>query len=119
MKENGFRQTLKEVHETVEGKPPAFADVWAAAEARHRFSRRRNRVAGSIAAAVVVVGITVGLWSKQQFEIADEFLIADSLMNSTSWSAPSDSLMPEHQFDIYQEIRFPDESTFSPEGSLL
>lgn len=74
---------------------------------------------GGIAAAVAVIGITLGLWPERQAELTDEFLIADSLLNSTSWAAPSDSLMPEHQFDIYQEIPFLNESTNSQEGSLL
>jgi len=61
----------------------------------------------------------VSLLPEGPSELDDEYLIADALMNSTSWTAPSDSLMPQHQFDIYREIPFPDPSTISEEGSLL
>ena len=123
MNEDQVRQNLKDAYQSAEGKPPSFDEVWAAAEVRHgrlrMQSRRRFRTIGGIAAAVAVIGITLGLWPEQQVELTDEFLIADSLLNSTSWSAPSDSLMPEHQFDIYQEIPFLIESTNSLEGTLL
>lgn len=119
MKEIEIRQALKDAHESAEGKPPPFDAVWAAAESAHGHSRGRFRVIGGFAAAVAVIAIIAGLWPEQQAGLTDEYLIADALMNSTSWSAPSDSLMPEHQFDIYQEIPFPGVSTNEQEGSLL
>ena len=119
MNEDQVRQRLKDAYQAAEGKPPSFAETWAAAEVQHGQSQRRFRTIGGIAAAVAIIGITFGLWPEQQAELTDEFLIADALLNSTSWSAPSDSLMPEHQFDIYQEILFLNESTNSQEGSLL
>lgn len=99
--------------------PPAFAEVWAAAERENDASR--TRYAGFVAvAAVVAVAVTAfGLWSANEVEMTDEFLIADALMNSTQWLAPSDLLMPEHQFDIYQDIPLLMESTELQEGSLL
>jgi hypothetical protein len=119
MNENQVKQDLKSAYQAAERKPPPFNEVWAAAEVAHGRMRRRFRVIGGLAAAVAVIAITAGLWPEQQAELTDEFLIADALMNSTSWSAPSDSLMPEHQFDIYQEIPFLNESTNSQEGTLL
>jgi hypothetical protein len=119
MNEDQVRKGLKEAYQSAEGKPPSFDSVWAAAEAAHGRSRNRLKVVGGFAAAVALIGITVSLWPEQQAELPDEFLIADALMNSTSWTAPSDSLMPEHQFDIYQDIPFLIESTKSPEGTLL
>ena len=119
MNEDQVQKGLQDAFQLAEGKPPSFDAVWAAAEARHRRSRRRLRVISGLAASVAVIGITVGLWPGQQADLTDEFLIADALMNSTSWTAPSDALMPEHQFDIYQEIHFLIESTNSEEGSLL
>jgi len=98
---------------------PPFADVWAAAERRHEVSRKRYAGFAGIAAAIAIAVSAVGLWSANEAEMADEFLIADALMNSTQWSAPSDWLMPEHRFDIYQEIPLLIESTESQEGSLL
>ena len=100
---------------------PPFADVWAAAERRNKVSRKRYAgIAGIAAAIAIAIAVSaVGLWSANEAEMADEFLIAEALMNSTQWSAPSDSLMPEHQFDIYQDIPILMESTETQEGSLL
>ena len=72
-----------------------------------------------MAAAIAVVVATFSLWSANEAEVVDEFLIADALLNSTQWSAPSDLLMPEHQFDLYQDLPLLMESTESQEGSLL
>jgi len=119
MNEDQVKQDLKNAYQAAEGKPPSFDEIWAAAEVAHGRSRKRFRVIGGLAAAVAVIAVTAGLWPEQQAELTDEYLIADALMNSTSWSAPSDSLMPEHQFDIYQEIPFLNESTNSLEGTLL
>jgi len=41
------------------------------------------------------------------------------LLGTTGWSAPSDSLMPDHQFDIYQDIPVLIESTETYGGTLL
>ena len=119
MNDEQIRRQLKEVFAEAEGKPPSFDGLWAAAETQHANSKRRVMAIGGLVAAVAVIGITVGLWPTQQAELTGDYLIADALLNSTSWSAPSDALMPEHQFDIYQEVPFLIESTNSQEGPLL
>ena len=43
----------------------------------------------------------------------------DELVASTTWVAPSDSLLPEHRFDIFQELPEMFESTGTEEGTLL
>jgi len=116
MKQNDLKQGLERAFSAAEGTPPAFATTWAAAERRHAVSPRRQRAWAGLAAAVAVLAMTIVLWPSRQ---ADEFLITDALLNSTSWSAPSDTLMPEHQFDIYREIPFLDGSTNAEEGTLL
>lgn len=119
MSDETIGKALQDAYRTAEGKPPPFDAVWAAAEARHATTQRRFRVVSGLAAAAAVMAITVIFWPGQQAEMTDEFLIADALMNSTSWTAPSDALMPDHQFDIYQGIPLLDASTISQEGSLL
>jgi len=111
-----LQEALAVVH--AEQAPP-FADVWAAAERRQAVSRKRNTGMVGMAAAIAVVVATFSLWSANEAEVVDEFLIADALLNSTQWSAPSDLLMPEHQFDLYQDLPLLMESTESQEGSLL
>ena len=120
MSDQIIKDALKDAYRSAEGKPPSFDDVWAAAERQYQASgRRRVRTASGLAAAVALAAITALLWPQQEPELTDDYLIADALMNSTSWVAPSDSLLPEHQFDIYQDIPALGPSTNSQEGTLL
>ncbi len=120
MSDNDIRDVLRNALEAVHKKDPAdFDEVWRAAEQRHQRSRRRYATFSGIAAALAMIMVVAGLWSSRQAGINDEYFIADSLLNSTQWSAPSDTLMPQYQIDIYQEIPFPMESTDLYEGTLL
>lgn len=120
MSEKDLQQNVRRAFSALESQePPKFDDVWAAAERKYGQSRRRYATLGGIAAAVAVVAIAMNFWQEQAPVADDEFLIADALMNGTGWLAPSDALMPEHQFDIYQEIPTLMESTDLQEGSLL
>jgi len=120
MSDNDIKDQLQDALAAVHRKaPPAFDDVWAAAEWQHQQARRRYATFSGIAAAVAIVAVAAGLWSSQDAERPDDYLIADSLLNSTHWSAPSDTLMPQHEFDIYREIPFLMESTDPEEGTLL
>lgn len=120
MQEDDIRNLVKPAFDEAQsGNAPDFGKVWANAEAAYSQSQRHYKIFGGVAAAIVVAVVSAGLWSTQQAELSDEYLIADALMNSTLWSAPSDLLLPEHQFDIYQEIPILDESTNALEGTLL
>ena len=118
MTDEELKEGLKKAFGAAEGKPPSFSETMAAAESRQARSGLRWKAIGVIAAAAILA-VMVSLLPEQQPDLGDEYLIADALMNSTSWTAPSDSLMPEHQFDIYRGFPFPDPSTISEEGSLL
>lgn len=100
-------------------EPPDFDSVWSDALQRHRMQRRRYKVVSGIAATLAAVAIVVGTWPHSTPDAGDEFLIAEALMNQTGWTAPSDALLPQHQFDIYQELPSLLESTDIEEGSLL
>jgi len=100
-------------------QPPAFTKVWAAAERQDEVSRKRYATFAGVAAAVALAFSAFSLWSANEAVEKDEFLIGSALMNSTLWSAPSDSLLLQHQFDIYQDVSFLIESTETEEGSLL
>ncbi|MGB5333873.1 MAG: hypothetical protein WBM80_11415 [Woeseiaceae bacterium] len=99
------------------GDVPEFDRVWAAANARTRTLRRQRRVVVGSLAAAAVAAIAFGLLLPRQVEL--QFVDADELLGTTSWSAPSDGLLPEHQFDIYQEIPVLIESTETYGGALL
>jgi hypothetical protein len=120
MSDNDIRKVLKDAHGAVRRpEAPAFDKVWAAAESQHLNERRRYATFSSAAAVLAMVAIVAGLWSTQETGISDDYLIADSLLNTTQWLAPSDALMPIHEFDIYREIPFLMESTDLEEGTLL
>ena len=120
MKEADIRRSLQPAFDREQANDaPGFDEVWAKAEVAYGDSRRKFRLISGVAAVLALAVIAATLWPSQQAELSDDYLIADALMNSTLWSAPSDSLMPEHQFDIYREIPFLIESTNSLEGTLL
>ena len=122
-KESEFERRLRAAMqqgqaEAEAGRTPEFDDVFAAAEASA--ARRRGRVmaVGGVAAAVALVAIAVAM-QLQPVEQDWQFVDPDEFASSTSWSAPSDVLLPEHRFDIYGEIPVLIESTGTSEGALL
>lgn len=112
----GLRAALQQSQSHADGAVPGFDGVWAAAEGKALVVGYRKRFAGLAAAAVVAV-LAIGLLPSpdEQFQYVD----IEELMASTSWSAPSDSLLPVHQFDIYREISGLFESTEPYGGTLL
>lgn len=118
MSENEIGKPIREAFDTLHKEtPPPFEEAWSAAELKHRQSRRRYATFSGIAAALAIV--VVGLLSLKQADLNDEFLIADSLLNKTQWSAPSDVLLPQHQYDIYREVPFLVEPMNIDEGLFL
>lgn len=95
------------------GRAPDFDLVWTGAENKVRSRRRRGMMAGS--AAVLALAFVM-LWPS-----GDEMQYIDTaeLLETTSWSAPSDSLLPEHHFDIYGEVPVLIEPAETYGGALL
>jgi len=117
--DQAFRTAMQRAQQQADGRAPQFDRVFAAAE---RTVRDRRRVQFAAAAAVAAIALLViGLLPAEK----DEFTYVDVevLMATTYWSAPSDSLLPEHQFDIYRELPRLFESTGvstkSDTGALL
>lgn len=98
-------------------RAPTFTATWRAAEGRYARQRRHYRMLAG-AAAVVAAGI-VGLQLQTPPHDDFSYIEVDELMGSTSWTAPSDVLLVEHEFDIYQEMPVLFESTQPAGGSLL
>ena len=94
---------------------PPFEAAWTAAE-RRRHDRRYGYGFGAAAAAVTAAAIILvsngGAPAESYVEVAE-------LMNSTYWAAPSDVLLPEREFDIYQDLPALMESTEEVGGALL
>ena len=98
-----------------ERREPSFDSSWQAATTRQSAARKRYQrfaAAAAIAAAVVIVVNMPAQTTQPYIEVAD-------LLESTYWSAPSDVLLPDRQFDIYQELPVIFESTEPTGGSLL
>lgn len=96
---------------------PSFDVLFSAAENQVQRSRRNRYISLAGAAAVLVFALTFALLpaSEEEFTYVD----LQELTASTSWSAPSDSLLPHHEFDIYRELPWLIESTEPDEGALL
>ena len=116
--DNTVRDALRaEQASREDGRAPAFEDMFAAAEAQAAGLARRRRMALGIAAAMAVVAIAASLLLPRGEDW--QYVDPDDLVTSTSWTAPSDVLLPEHSFDIYRDIPVLIESTDSNEGALL
>jgi len=99
----------------IEQAPP-FGRVFANAERDYEASRRRGYTWFAAAAAAVAV-LAVVLYVDAPVE--PEYIHIADLLETTSWTAPSDVLLPTHEFDIYQELPVLMESTEPVEGALL
>ena len=93
----------------------SFEMTWQAAQERHAAGQRYYRRfagAAAVAAAVVVALYAQPPAGESYIEVAD-------LLESTYWTAPSDALLPDRQFDIYQDMPVIFESTEPAGGALL
>ncbi len=117
--DKNIRTALRHAQDLVEADgAPEFRRVWAAAEIRVREQRKRRYAGFAVAAAATV--LVVGLLLPTDPSSPDfRYLDIDELLRSTSWSAPSDTLLPTHQIDLYQDVPILIESTERYEGSLL
>jgi hypothetical protein len=94
---------------------PSFETTWQAAQQRHAAGRRRyRRFAG---AAAVVAAVVIAVYA--QPPAGQSYIEVADLLESTYWTAPSDALLPDRQFDIYQDMPVIFESTESAGGALL
>ena len=114
-----IRAALQASQRQADGRAPDFNRIFGVAERQSR-ARHRFQLAGLAAAAAIAV-IALSLLPAQE----EEFVYVDleELTATTQWSAPSDSLLPQHQFDLYRDLPgmfdSTDMSTNSYEGALL
>ena len=112
-----LRLAVQKSQQEIDGKAPDFKTIFAAAERQSR-ARQRVHLVG-LAAAAAVVALSLLLVQEDEFIYVD----VEQLTATTSWSAPSDSLLPEHQFDLYRDLprlfESTDVSTNTDEGALL
>lgn len=97
-----------------EQEAPQFACVWQAAEKRHAARRIRHRALAGVAAVVAMAALLP--WRSPDVSV---LVVEEELLGSTSWSAPSDVLMPIRRTDIYEELPELIKSTEPDGGTLL
>ncbi len=105
-----MKQAMKAALQAEESRAPTFDDSWSAAKARYGASKRRYRVVAS-AAAVLAVAALVIVAQTPQPPLDMPLVSEDDLLWRTSWAAPSDAWLPDHEFDIYQDLPTLTEST--------
>ncbi len=120
MNDEKLKEQLQDaLHSMQGGDAPAFDAMWVNAKQRHRASRSRYQRFAGFAAAAAVAATAFMLWPLNGNHAAGIFLTEEDLMSSTQWFAPSDVLLPEHQFDIYGDLPVLIETNDLDEGSPL
>lgn len=96
---------------------PEFDTVWAAAGARAGIARKRRLllIGSAAVAAVAAIAFVFHTPAGGEWRYVDRY----QLLETTGWSAPSDSLLPDREFDIYQSVPVLIESTETYGGTLL
>ena len=87
---------------------PEFGDVWRRAESQFATSRRRY---AGLAAVAVLLGVVAVVFGVRPAVEEPPYIEMAELLNSTYWTAPSDALLPQREFDIYQDLPEMFEST--------
>lgn len=80
---------------------PAFDETWRRAEARLATSRRQY---ARLAAVAVTLGVVAAVFGVRSTVDEPQYIEMAELLNSTYWAAPSDVLLPQREFDIYQDL---------------
>ncbi len=94
---------------------PAFDDVYGRAQRRVAASRRRRRSAFGLAAAIALAALLLPSQSPESPGLISD----EELFGTTSWSPPSDVLLPSRETDIFYELPALPGSTKPAGGALL
>ncbi len=100
---------------SADGSPPVFDEVFGRAEVRAGESRRRRRSALGLAAAIALAALLL----PSQVPESPGLISDEELFGTTSWSAPSDVLLPRRETDIFYELPALPGSTEPAGGALL
>ena len=120
MNDEKLKQQLQDSLQSIQGDDaPEFDAIWAKAEKHHRALKLRYQRFVGLASAAAVAVIAFMLWPLNGNNAMDSYLTVEDLMGSTQWVAPSDALLPDHQFDIYSELPVLIETNDLDEGSQL
>ena len=101
MNDELFSEHWKKSLQSRAGETPDFDAVWVAAEARWLDERRRFRQISAVVAIVAILTVAVLYPGGRQMQ---SVAVGEDFLGSTLWTAPSDVLIPRHDFDIYQDV---------------
>ena len=114
--DDALRKWVRRAWQTGAGQQePSFDSSWRGAANRYAAGRQRYQRFASVAAIAAVVVIVLNLRTQTN----DSYFEVAELFESTYWSAPSDVLLPDSLFDIYQDMPAIFESTEPVGGTLL
>ena len=120
MNDEKLRQKLRDSLQSMQGGDvPAFDAMWGNAEKQHGTTRLRYRRIAGLTTAAAVAATAFMLWPLNANHAVDTYLTVEDLLSTTQWVAPSDVLLPEYQFDIYDELPVLIEAIEFDEGSFL
>ncbi len=120
MNDEKLRQKLRDSLQSMQGGDvPAFDALWGNAEKQHGTTRLRYRRIAGLTTAAAVAATAFMLWPLNANHAVDTYLTVEDLLSTTQWVAPSDVLLPEYQFDIYDELPVLIEAIEFDEGSFL
>ncbi len=120
MNDEKLRQKLRESLQSMQGGDvPAFDAMWANAEKQHGTTRLHYRRIAGLTTAAAVAATAFMLWPLNANHAVDTYLTVEDLLSTTQWVAPSDVLLPEYQFDIYDDLPVLIEAIEFDEGSFL
>lgn len=113
--DKGLRDQVRQGWVSNGDAEPSFETTWQAAQQRHAAGRQHYR--RFAAAAAVVAAVVIAMYA--QPPAGESYIEVADLLESTYWTAPSDALLPDRQFDIYQDMPVIFESTEPAGGALL
>lgn len=114
--DNRLRETVANAMPRPSDEPP-FERVWQAAQRRAHARSYGLHLAAAASVAAIAVAVIVNV--SQPPSDAVDYIEASQLFGSTSWTAPSDVLLPEYSIDIYRDVPSLPTSTKTNEGALL
>ena len=100
MNDKELKERLQASLQSRQEEAPEFDATWDAAKRRYRASKARYRRFAGVAAIVASAVVLMQLPDRDH----RPYLTEADLMSSTQWLAPSDVLLPKHEFDLYGEL---------------
>ena len=110
-----IQRRIKRTMTSADDNSPAFDEIFGRAEVHAGQSRRRRRSALGLAAAVALAALLLPSQSPESPGLISD----EELFGTTSWSPPSDVLLPSRETDIFYELPALPGSTEPAGGALL